>query len=548
MRPDDLDLLLACGRPALTPDGTRAVVAVTRPDVASDSYRGGLWVVPTGTSGATGDGPTAARRLTTGERDSAPAVSPDGRWVAFVRAGAGEKPQVHLTALDGGEPLRLTDHPLGVGAPRWSPDGTRLAWSARVPEPGRYGTEDAEGRTPGPEAEPARLVTEPGYRRDGVGWTRDRRQHVFVLALPDLARLGSDPTAGLPELPLVPRQLTDGDADDTEPVWSPDGTTLAFLSSRHEGREDDLRSGVHVVDAGADGPVADPRAVVHGDLAVGGAQWLPDGRLVVTGQDTGPQGRDFVGRKGRAWVTTAPVDRAPEGSVGLRALTEEADLELDGGTADVVVAGGRVLVRDLHRGRGRLLALDPDGSGGPALLLHGELVVGGFAATADGDTVVASVADAGRTGDLALVRDGGPRFLTDVAAPLREAGVRPLAELEATSGDGHPVHGWVVLPDPATHGEGPHPVLLNIHGGPHAQYDWALFDEAQVYAGAGYAVVMCNPRGAAGYGPSTPGRSAGRSGRSTPTTCWPSSTTRWRATCRWTRTGSASWAGPTAAT
>jgi dipeptidyl aminopeptidase/acylaminoacyl peptidase len=58
------------------------------------------------------------------------------------------------------------------------------------------------------------------------------------------------------------------------------------------------------------------------------------------------------------------------------------------------------------------------------------------------------------------------------------------------------VHGWIVRPD----GEGPHPVLLMIHGGPFTQYGWRLFDEAQVYAGAGYAVLMGNPRGSSGYG------------------------------------------------
>ena len=66
----------------------------------------------------------------------------------------------------------------------------------------------------------------------------------------------------------------------------------------------------------------------------------------------------------------------------------------------------------------------------------------------------------------------------------------------ATAPDGYPVHGWVVLPE----GDGPHPVLLMIHGGPFAGYTPAFFDEAQVYAEAGYAVVMCNPRGSAGYG------------------------------------------------
>src|SRR5690606_6481632 len=83
----------------------------------------------------------------------------------------------------------------------------------------------------------------------------------------------------------------------------------------------------------------------------------------------------------------------------------------------------------------------------------------------------------------------GDRFAAEVE-------VRPMVELTATAPDGYPVHGWVVRPA----GDGPHPVLLMIHGGPFYQYGWTLFDEAQVYAGAGYAVVMGNPRGSSGYG------------------------------------------------
>jgi dipeptidyl aminopeptidase/acylaminoacyl peptidase len=107
--------------------------------------------------------------------------------------------------------------------------------------------------------------------------------------------------------------------------------------------------------------------------------------------------------------------------------------------------------------------------------------------------VVAAVADPGSCGDLIALADGAERQVTSFAAvpsPL------PLAEITATAPDGYPVHGWIVRPA----GPGPHPVLLMIHGGPTAQYGWRLFDEAQVYAGAGYAVVMGNPRGSSGYG------------------------------------------------
>jgi dipeptidyl aminopeptidase/acylaminoacyl peptidase len=118
-------------------------------------------------------------------------------------------------------------------------------------------------------------------------------------------------------------------------------------------------------------------------------------------------------------------------------------------------------------------------------------------AASAGSSVVVSFSDASTAGDLAVLEDGQLRLLTDYSADLRlQAEIIEPRELTFASADGYPVHGWLVLPP----GKGPHPVLLNIHGGPFAQYTVALFDEAQIYAAAGYAVLMCNPRGSAGYG------------------------------------------------
>ena len=105
--------------------------------------------------------------------------------------------------------------------------------------------------------------------------------------------------------------------------------------------------------------------------------------------------------------------------------------------------------------------------------------------------------DASTAGELGVWATPSVRALTDFGAELRDrAAPMPITELTSLAPDGQAVHGFLVLPD----GDGPHPVLLLIHGGPFTQYGWTLFDEAQVYAGAGYAVVYTNPRGSSGYG------------------------------------------------
>lgn len=136
------------------------------------------------------------------------------------------------------------------------------------------------------------------------------------------------------------------------------------------------------------------------------------------------------------------------------------------------------------------------GPAGQRSVLHdGERVVTG--AAEGGGSLLLSFVDSGTAGDVAVLEGGQLRVLSDFSAPLRaEAGIIAPQELAFASADGYPVHGWLVSPA----GDGPHPVLLTIHGGPFAQFTGALFDEAQVYAAAGYAVLMCNPRGSAGYG------------------------------------------------
>jgi dipeptidyl aminopeptidase/acylaminoacyl peptidase len=472
VQPSDLALLRTPGAPTLSPDGRRAVVSVTRLDLDADAYRARLWLVDT-------TGAEPPRPLTDGPRDTAPAWSPDGRWIAFLRAAEDPEngPQLHVLPADLGDARRVTtdeQHPLGAGVPRWSPDSSRLAYVARVPEPGRYGTAE-DPRKKGPDKEPPRRITRLRYRLDDVGFVLDRRPHVFLV----------DPFADRP----APAPVTDGEHDEQDVSWTPDGGLL-FASNRDTPEDTDLYSDVYA--CAADG--SDLRRLTWGGHTAAVPAASPDGGTVffLGPSDLGPDGRDFVGRSGVLWAVPA------DGSAPPVPVTDPAVADLVDLGAGLAVDGAGVLVASRRRGAQELLRV-PLSGGDPKVLVGGPRTVTGAAAA--GGTLVAVVADAVSAGELVAVGPDGERTLTDFGAALAAAAPpRPMEEIAAVAPDGYPVHGWLVRPDPGRH-PGPRPVLLMIHGGPFMTYGYTLLDEAQVYAGAGYAVVMGNPRGSGGYGP-----------------------------------------------
>ena len=480
MRPDQLPLLTSVSAPSIHPDGSWAVVATSRPDFDSDSYVGQLFRVPL-------DG-SAPRRLTRGSADDHPCFSPDGSVIAFLRAGANDRPQVHLIPSDGGEALCVTNQPLGVSEFAFSPDSLKLAFTARVPDEGRYGSlKDVEAAQEDP-----RRITSLQFQVNGLGWVRDRRSQLFVIDLPDVFGEPPVPPKGRAAKQIdaerleafgfrTPTRLTHDDADFAQPCFTADGSAVLVTAGRTEGKEglvgDLLRvrvdGGETVRLTGGSVDAADP--VVSSD-----ATWF-------AGTEMGESGLDFVAAHAGLYRLD---EHGPVLVTDPEALLASAP----------VAAGEGVLVITEHRGFSQLLWVGRDGV---ELLLDSDVgvVVTGCGMTGsrpgpDSIVVVGYHTGAG-TDEVGLIENGVVRPLTNFSAALRSAvTVREPREVTATSPDGYLVHGWVVHPG----GEGPHPVLLLIHGGPFAQFTGAFFDEAQVYAEAGYAVVMCNPRGSAGYG------------------------------------------------
>jgi dipeptidyl aminopeptidase/acylaminoacyl peptidase len=202
--------------------------------------------------------------------------------------------------------------------------------------------------------------------------------------------------------------------------------------------------------------------------------------------------RSTVCRNAGLW--SVPVDAPEAGSAGPRRLTDPEWYHLARPNGMIETLPDGVLFTDEHRGSIRLVRVPYDG-GEPAVQVDGERQVIG-ATTAGGVTVV-TLSTPTNPGELAVLDGSGLKTLASWGDSFgSQIGVRPMVELTATAPDGYQVAGWVLRPE----GTGPHPVLLMIHGGPFFQYGWGLFDEGQVYAGAGYAVVMGNPRGSSGYG------------------------------------------------
>ncbi len=422
MKPVDIATARIPGRPAVSPSGDTVVVPLSQIDLDADDYTSRLWITPA-------DGSAPPRRLTGGWRDGAADYSPDGAWIAFLRTerdddGETGKPQVWILPTAGGEARKITDEKLGVGEFVWAPDSARIAYVARVPEEGRYGTK--KGVDAGKE--PPRRITKLSYHVDDLGFFLDRPRHVFVTGIDDDAE---------------PKKITDGPYDHGELAWSPVGGLLAFVAARHETWNDDLVVDLWVCAEDGSGL----RAVTDGTMWAGGPRFTPDGTGICF---HGGEADDLVVSCVSLWY--APLD----GSAPARRLTDREKYHLAYPGGDIQPLDDGVLFLNEQRGAVEMLLVPYDG-GEPTVLSHGERQIAGYHRARD--TLATTVVDAGTWGELHV----GDRKLSSWNEGVEAL---PMEEITGATADGYPVHGWVV----GAGAVGPPPGRVLIHPGPLTHY------------------------------------------------------------------------------
>lgn len=456
--------------PQISPDGESVAYVRQSMDIMTDRARSNIWLVDVSGGGH--------RPILSGtDSFSSPRWSPDGSRLAYVSSAEGRGPEIYVRWMDTGQTALITNLQSTPGNITWSPDGAQIAFSALVvDEAPTLATPPAKPE--GAEwAPPVVVIDRVIYRSDGRGYLEHGFTQVFVV-----------PADG-----GTPRQLTDGAFNHGGDMsWSPDGARIVISANRNEDWEFDRAN-------------TDLWSI---DVETAELTQLTDRRGPDNAPAHSPNGAwiaylGYDDRRMQYHNANVYVMSTRDGDI--RELTGDFDRSIGG--VQWAGASNRLYIQYDDRGKRHLGTLGMNGDIRPLADDVGSTSIGrpytsgGFSVAADGSYAYSATSPY-RPADVAAGRRGGaPRRLTTLNDDLlahRELGAVEEITWQSSVGD-YEVQGWIVHPpgfDPGRR----YPLILEIHGGPHTAYGPHFTAEVQLFAAAGYVVLYTNPRGSTSYG------------------------------------------------
>ncbi len=458
--------------PQISPDGSLIVFVRQWPDIMTDRQYSNLWIVNF-------DG-SELRPLTTGEfSDSSPRWSPDGTRLAFLSNREGDR-QIHVRWMDTGQTARITDIRQAPSNIAWSPDGKSIAFTSLVPSSPPQPPKMPERPRGANWADPPIIIDRLTYRANGSGYIPHGTDQIFVVS----AEGGS------------PRQITSGEyfQEGIEASWTPDGREIIFSAIRKPDWEWIVRDSEVYAISVADGNIRTLTSRVGPDSS---PTVSPDGKWIAyTGSDDPPQTperrKDF-----RSYTVTKLYLMGIDGS-NPKLLSGSVDNDV--GNVSWSPDSGKIFFTVQERGSTNLYVATLDGQVSKAI--EGIQQMGALTIARNGRAAatLTSPQESGNVVSFTLDKPA-PKQITFMNRDLLAA--RRLGEVEEiwykSSLDGKDIQGWIVKPpdfDPSKK----YPLILYIHGGPHSMYGVSFNFEFQVHAGAENVVLYTNPRGSTGYG------------------------------------------------
>ena len=471
--------------PRISPDGSQVLYTRVTVNAKHDNYQTEIWLVP-----AAG-GP--ARQITAGLHDSAPRWSPDGKRMAFLRAGEKDgKPepaQIYVMDMSGGEARALTDMPKGAGAPVWSPGGHAIAFSSTTEG------KDFDKKKPDEEKSDVKVITKAVYRSNGLGYIdTERVGHIWTVEVP----------AAVTET-VKAKQITNDKYEESAPVWSKDEARIYFSSNRvAEAYYEPPASDIYSVDAAKGGEI---QKLLHVEGGAAGLSLSPDGkRMAFVSAAKGKVVRSYD--QPDLFVVELIAGAVPKN------LTTDYDFDIGGGIGGDQSAprgggaslpywskdGKYIYVTAAEKGRANLKKVDSH-LGKVEDVTTGDHDIFAYNSTPDNSRVAVMISDMTHIGDVFLIdHDQAPKQLTKCNETLfSQLDLPDTEEITYKSFDGKMIQGFIVKP-PHFDPNKKYPLILNIHGGPHSTYGYTFFHEMHWMAAKGYVVFYPNPRGSTSFG------------------------------------------------